>query len=122
LETLLLRAVCQTPASAGRREFLRSLQGHEWCDPEQGLIFQTLAELPRCSGDELRRAISAHLTRAGFPDTHVNPFFAPLQWSGDSLLSFAGELWAMLAPGAKPDRKSKSQPAPKAMARPRGRG
>jgi hypothetical protein len=117
LEMLLLCALCQAPAGAARNELLWSLQRHEWCDPEQGLIFQTLAELSRCSGDELRRALPAHLTRAGFPDTDVNAFFTPLQWNGNSLLDFVEELGEMLAPGAKPNRKPKSKPASKAMMR-----
>jgi hypothetical protein len=122
LEMVLLRALCQTPASAARDELLLSLHRHEWGDPERRLIFQTLTELPRCSGDELRHALPAHLTRAGFPDTDVNPFFAPLQPSGGSLPSFAEELCGMLAPSARPNRKSKLKSATKAIARRRTRG
>jgi hypothetical protein len=107
LETLLLRALCQAPASAARDELLASLQRHQWRGSEHGLIFQTMAELSQCSGDELRRALPAHVARAGFPDTDVNLFFAPLQWSGNSLLSFAGELCRVLTTGAKTDQKSK---------------
>jgi hypothetical protein len=92
LETLLLRALCQTPVSAARTRLLWLLQRHQWDGPERGLLFQAMAELPYCSGDDLRRALPAHLTRAGFPDTDVKPFFAPLPQRDDSLLVFAEEL------------------------------
>jgi hypothetical protein len=116
LETLLLRALCQAQPSAVRNDLLFSLQDYEWRDPEHGLLLEAVAELSRCSSDELQRALPAHLTRAGFPDTDVSPFFAPLEWSGDSLLSLASELCGMLMPSTIPRRKPKSRPAPKSAA------
>jgi hypothetical protein len=105
---LLLGALAQAPASAGRKKLLFSLRGHPWHNPEHGLILSCVTELWRCSSDELRRHLPTHLARAGFPDTDVNPLFAPLQLRGDSLLSFAEELYQTLKLGAELNPNAKS--------------
>jgi hypothetical protein len=96
LETLLLCALCQSPAGRARDEFVSSLQRHEWSDREQGLFFQMLTGLLGYYGNELRRALLANLTRAGFPDIDVDPYFAPLELRGDSPLTLAKELYGMM--------------------------
>jgi hypothetical protein len=96
LETLLLCALCQSPPGRARDEFTSSLQRHEWSDCEQGLFFQMLTGLLGYSGNELRSALLPNLIRAGFPDTDVDPYFAPLELRGDSPLTFAIELYEMM--------------------------
>lgn len=96
LETLLLRALCQAPADNVRRRFLSEVCGYRPRNPEHKLILERLIELASVSDKDLREILPAYLTRAGFPDVDVNPYFAPMGCTSDSLLSFAAEIHGML--------------------------
>jgi hypothetical protein len=96
METLLVRALCQAPADAQRERFLSEIRGYQPQDAEHRLILDALIELAEAPNQDLRKILPAQLTRAGFPDVDVNPYFAPMECADDSLLSLAKESYGAL--------------------------
>jgi hypothetical protein len=63
---------------------LRRLGEHAFGDPEHELIFRALARIPNGDAEFVRAALGLRLTRAGFPDFDLEPFFdAPAPDAGE---------------------------------------
>jgi hypothetical protein len=75
----LLRALCQTEDAGARRHACEILQGHDWADGEQRVIFEACAALTRFGARINPAALAVQLTRAGFPDIDLDAMFEPLQ-------------------------------------------
>lgn len=75
-ERALLAALCQNSSSTPvRLEVLQRLAGHLFATTEHEVIFQALRTLPSASPEKTRAALIAALTRMGFPDVDLEPFF-----------------------------------------------
>ena len=75
-ERRLLAALCQGSIAADARgEVLQRLSRHAFGDPEHELIFRALAKIPSGDAEFVRAALGLRLTRAGFPDFDLEPFF-----------------------------------------------
>lgn len=75
-ERRLLAALCQGSIAADARgEVVRRLSKHAFGDPEHELIFRALAKIPSGDAEFVRAALGLRLTRAGFPDFDLEPFF-----------------------------------------------
>ena len=75
-ERRLLAALCQNALDpAARIEVLRRLAGCVFADPEHEVIFRALANVPVSDPERARAALGIRITRLGFPDFDLDPFF-----------------------------------------------
>jgi len=75
-ERSLLAALCQNALNpAARIEVLRRLAGCVFADPEHEVIFRALANVPVSDPERTRAALGIRITRLGFPDFDLDPFF-----------------------------------------------
>ena len=75
-ERRLLAALCQNALDpAARNEVLRRLAGYAFADPEHEVIFRALANVPVSDPERARAALGVRITRLGFPDFDLDPFF-----------------------------------------------
>jgi len=75
-ERRLLAALCQGSIAADARgEVVQRLSKHAFGDPEHELIFRALAKIPSGDAEFVRAALGLRLTRAGFPEFDLVPFF-----------------------------------------------
>ncbi len=75
-ERRLLAALCQNALDpAARIEVLRRLAGYTFADPEHEVIFRALATMPVTDPERARAALGIRITRLGFPDFDLDPFF-----------------------------------------------
>lgn len=75
-ERRLLTALCQGSITRdARRGVVERLREHAFGDAEYELIFRALAKIPEGDAEFVRAALGVRLTRAGFPDFDLSPFF-----------------------------------------------
>jgi hypothetical protein len=73
----LLAAVCQNSLDpAARLDVLRRLARYAFADPEHEVIFRALANMPVTDPERARTALGIRITRSGFPDFDLDPFFS----------------------------------------------
>ena len=76
IERLLLSALCRgTLAQSTRAEVVNRLATHEFIDPEHEIVFVALTRLGSRAPQDLRAALGTGITRLGFPDYDLEPFF-----------------------------------------------
>ena len=76
-ERRLLAALCQgSLAASARGDVLQRLNEHAFGDPEDEIIFRALVKIPNGDAEFVRTALGLRLTRAGFPDFDLEPFFS----------------------------------------------
>ncbi len=77
IELRVLSALCTGPLSLDdRSEALRNLAGYNWILPDHRVIYEALRRARQRHSAALREHVSAEITRLGFPDIDVEPFFA----------------------------------------------
>lgn len=76
-ERRVLQFLCQgTPE--GNLLAGRSLLGdYTWGEPLHRVLFEAILDLPMASPEVLQVRLPAVLTRKGYPDVDLNPFFQP---------------------------------------------
>jgi hypothetical protein len=78
IERRMLGALCMGPLSLDdRSEALRSLANYDWILPDHRVIYEVLRRSRQRNSAALRENIVAEITRLGFPDIDVEPFFNP---------------------------------------------
>lgn len=99
IERRVLGALCMGPLSLDdRSEALRNLANYNWILPDHRVIYEALRRSRQRNPAELREHIGAEITRLGFPDIDVEPFFAPCTLRTDEIVDLAS---ALLAAGAE---------------------
>lgn len=99
IERRLLGALCAGPLSLDDRlEALRSLANYNWTLPDHRVICEVLRRSRQRNSTALREHITAEITRLGFPDVEVEPFFAPCNLTADEIDALAS---ALLGAGAE---------------------
>lgn len=78
LERWVLAALCQGKVSEDAK---RMLAGYSWREPLHQAIFAALAGIPASDPDAIRRELPVRLTRRGFPDVDLAPFFGEVDLS-----------------------------------------
>jgi hypothetical protein len=104
LERRLLAALCASSlALEDRTDILGTLAYHNWINPDHRVIYEALRRSRHRDSATLREHISAEITRLGFPDIEIEPFFAPCTLTE---IEIAGLANALLAAGAElPNQK-----------------
>lgn len=75
-ERQLLAALCQVSLGGqAREELLQRLEKHRFATPDHQVVFEALRKLPTLKPGRVREALTATVTRMGFPDADVNIFF-----------------------------------------------
>ena len=59
-----------------REQIHRTLKQHRFCDLETEIVWIELQTLAWGCATEQQANLAAHLTRSGFPDVDLDPFFA----------------------------------------------
>lgn len=86
-ELRVLNALCRgVVRGAEQAEVLRLLQGHRFSDALHAEVFRALCALPPESDTPLEQHLAAQLTRRGFPDVNLEPYFAPSSLSPAAVL------------------------------------
>ena len=84
VERTLLCALCSRPLSQQERAaLLRRLAEYNWRSPDHRVIYEALRRGRQIHSGGLRHHVIAEITRLGFPDIDLAPYFAP------STLSYA---------------------------------
>ena len=100
VERLLVSALCAGPLSPeDRSEALRSLADYNWIQPDHRVIYEALRRSRQRESPALREHIVAEITRLGFPDIDVEPFFNPSTLTKAEIVGLAS---ALLAAGRAP--------------------
>jgi hypothetical protein len=100
IERLMLGAFCTGPLSLDdRSEALRSLANYNWILPDHRVIYEALRRSPQRNPAALREYIVAEITRLGFPDIDLEPFFNPCSLTKAEINGLAK---ALLAAGRTP--------------------
>jgi hypothetical protein len=100
VERLVLGALCTAPLSLDdRSEALRSLANYDWILPDHRVIYEALRRYRQRNSPALREHIVAEITRLGFPDIDVEPFFNPCSLTQAEIVELAN---ALLAAGRTP--------------------
>jgi hypothetical protein len=77
IERLVLGVLCTGPLSfEDRGEILRSLANYNWLLPDHQVIYEALRRSRQRNPAALREHVVSEITRLGFPDIEVEPFFA----------------------------------------------
>ena len=93
IERLMLGALCAGPLSLDdRSEALRSLANYNWILPDHRVIYEALRRSRQRNLAALRENIRAEITRLGFPDIDVEPFFAPCTLTKAEIVELANLL------------------------------
>jgi hypothetical protein len=75
-ERRLLAAVCQnTLDAAARFDVMQRLAECALADPEHEVIFRALTRMPAGDPERTRIDLGVRMTRMGFPDFDLDPFF-----------------------------------------------
>jgi hypothetical protein len=75
-ERRLLAAVCQnTLDSAARFAVMQRLAECSLADPEDEVIFRALTKMSATDPERTRSDLGVRITRMGFPDFDLDPFF-----------------------------------------------
>jgi hypothetical protein len=100
IERLMLGALCTGPLSLDdRSEALRSLAHYNWILPDHRVIYAALRRSRQRNSPALREHIVAEITRLGFPDIDVEPFFDTCTLTKAEIVELAN---ALLAAGRTP--------------------
>jgi hypothetical protein len=76
VERTLLRALCAPPLSYHQRDaILCKIAGYNWRSPDHRVIYEALRRSRQSKSDALREHIVAEITRLGFPDIDIAPYF-----------------------------------------------
>jgi hypothetical protein len=103
LERRLLAALCASSlAPEDRTDILRTLAHHNWINPDHRVICEALRRSRHRDSAALREHISAEITRLGFPDIEIEPFFTPRSLTKVEIVGLAH---ALLAAGAEPPNR-----------------
>ena len=95
IERLVLGAVCTSPLSLDdRSEALRRLANYNWILPDHRVIYEALRRSRQRNPAALREHIVAEITRLGFPDIEVAPFFTHRTLTKAELVGLANALLA----------------------------
>ena len=95
VERLALAALCTGPLSLDdRSEALRSLANYNWILPDHRVIYAALQRSRQRNSRALREHIVAEITRLGFPDIDVEPFFNPCSLTKAEIVELANALLA----------------------------
>ncbi len=98
IERQVLGALCTGPISLDdRSEVLRGLANYNWILPDHRVIYEALRRSRQRNSAALREHIVAEITRLGFPDIDVEPFFASCILRTAEIVGLAK---ALLAAGA----------------------
>jgi hypothetical protein len=93
IERRLLRALCMAPLSLDdRHEALRSLAHYDWILPDHRVIYEALRRSRQRNSAALREHIVAEITRLGFPDIDLEPFFNPCSLTKTEIVELANLL------------------------------
>ena len=100
IELRVLGALCAAPLSLDdRSKALRSLANYNWILPDHRVIYEVLRRSRQPNSAALRENIVAEITRLGFPDIDVEPFFNPCNLTKPEIDGLAN---ALLAAGRTP--------------------
>jgi len=95
IERRLLRALCAGPLSLDdRSEALRSLAHYDWILPDHRVIYEALRRSRQPNSAALREHTVAEITRLGFPDIDVEPFFNACSLTKAEIVELANALLA----------------------------
>lgn len=90
IERLVLGALCAAPLPLeDRGEVLRSLANYNWILPDHRVIYEALRRSRQRNPAALREHVVAEITRLGFPDIDVEPFFNPCNLTKAELVALA---------------------------------
>ncbi len=93
IEFEVLQAICQGALWGESEEAARELLGpYKWQDPIHSLIFKLWLSLRGASQETFREQLPAMLTRRGFPDVDLAPYFRSLEPSNKSLEDLVKDL------------------------------
>ena len=95
VERLLLGALCASPLSPeDRGGILRSIADYRWIHPDHRVIYEALRRSRQRESSALREHIVSEITRLGFPDMEVDPFFNPCALTKADIVGLANALLA----------------------------
>jgi hypothetical protein len=95
VERLLLGALCAGPLSSeDRSDILRSIADYNWIHPDHRVIYEALRRSRHRESPALREHIVSEITRLGFPDIEVDPFFNPCALTKAETVGLADALLA----------------------------
>ncbi len=93
MEFEVLQAICQGALLGETEEAARELIGsYKWQDPIHSLIFKSWLSLRGASQETFREQLPAMLTRRGFPDVDLAPYFRSPESSNKSLEDLVKDL------------------------------
>jgi hypothetical protein len=73
----VLRALCTRPASdPAYAKLANELKEYHWKHTDHRVIYEALIKTNTADTETLRRELAAAVTRMGFPDIHLDRFFA----------------------------------------------
>jgi hypothetical protein len=99
-ERRVLQALCQGAGGVTLlAEGARILHGCRFCDPLHQIIFETLCEIGPAAPALVRELLAAGLTRKGFPDVDLAPFFEPHGLTADAAMALVKRLRSEQTPG-----------------------
>ncbi len=86
-ERLILRAlIAHPPGGPQWKSAFSRLAGYTWHDHDHQIVFESLRELRGRYPELLREWLAASVTRKGFPDFDLDPYFVPATLSPSQLL------------------------------------
>jgi hypothetical protein len=95
VERLLLGALCAGPLfPEDRSDILRSIADYNWIQPDHSVIYEALRRSRQRGSPALREHIVSEITRLGFPDIEVDPFFNPCALTKAEIVGLANALLA----------------------------
>lgn len=73
----MLQYLCQGTLDENFLTERRRLGDYKWREPLHRVLFEAILDLPMASPEVLQARLPALLTRKGYPDVDLNPFFQP---------------------------------------------
>lgn len=93
VERSLLGALCTGPLTLeDRRSALLSLAHYNWIGPDHRVIYEALRGSRQRESAALREHVVGEITRLGFPDIDVEPFFNPCTLTKAEIVGLANTL------------------------------
>ena len=97
LEREILRSLCSTRHPDLLRDaMLRSLSQHVWHDPDHRVIYEALRQIPSSAPAAIRDQLPATVTRMGFPDVDLKPYFDASETRGAAETQDAADIEALI--------------------------
>ena len=104
VERSLLGALCAGPLTPeDRSDTLRSLADYNWIHPDHRVVYEALRRSRQRESAALREHIVTEITRLGFPDIGVEPFFNPCTLTKAEIIGLTNAL--LLASRTPADQK-----------------